>query len=342
MATIEREAPPAALSPMMQSIARNYLAARGRAGEAILDSARYLAEARAAAKYGEWGIFLEATGTQEDTATRMIAIASRADADRQYALAVQDGRLAFTAAFELLSAPTETQRNALESTAPTPATVIRKAKQDEKLRTSAEFARAPAEPIETDDDQAMIAAIRAQAAALGLGVIWEDDTVILHWPDENIDQLLGMGYQDALYWLAGEGTQHAAQRAATAPAPAEPIDPAESDRAAYETKEQRDVGRLDRARNFIAAHEYDAARTVLGAIEVSTWERDQLLATIPAGCRVEIELTADDCAALLKEARVFASGDLTKKLPAIGQVLILLIEAIKGCAMTQAHEKELR
>jgi hypothetical protein len=188
---------------------------------------------------------------------------------------------------------------------------------------------APAEPIETDDS-AMIAEIRAQAAVLGLGVIWEDDTVILHWPDENVDQLLGMGYQDALYWLATDGTQQAAQRAAAAAAPAAPPDSAASDRQAHIAKEQRDAGRLFTARAYIAAHEYATARTALEGIEVSTWERDQLLATIPAGCRVEIELTAADCAALLHEARVFASGDLTKKLPAIGQVLIVLIEAIKA------------
>lgn len=145
LSTVETElieiadAPTAALSPMLQSIARNYLGARARAGEAILDSARYLAEARAAAKRGEWGVFLEATGTTEDTATRMLAIANRAAMDQQYARAISDGRLAFTAAFELLNAPQETQQRALESDAPTPASAIRAEKQAEKLRTSAEF-----------------------------------------------------------------------------------------------------------------------------------------------------------------------------------------------------------
>lgn len=67
---------------------------------------------------------------------------------------------------------------------------------------------------EVADDAAIIAEIRAKAGALGLGVIWEDDTVILHWPEEAIDQLLGIGYQDALYWLAGEGAQQAKARAA--------------------------------------------------------------------------------------------------------------------------------
>lgn len=159
-----------ALSPLMQSIVRNYIGARARAGGAILDAARYLAEARAAAKYGEWGVFLESTGTQEDTASRMIAIATRADADPQYARAITDGRLAFTAAFELLSAPAETQQHALESDAPTRASTIRQAKQESKLRTSAEFAPAPiTNPLPSEDEQhrATIEAILIEAEDKG-------------------------------------------------------------------------------------------------------------------------------------------------------------------------------
>lgn len=62
--------------------------------------------------------------------------------------------------------------------------------------------------------RAAVAQIRAEASAIGLGVIWEDDTVILHWPEEEIDQLLGMSYADALDWLAGEGAQQAEARKA--------------------------------------------------------------------------------------------------------------------------------
>jgi hypothetical protein len=64
------------------------------------------------------------------------------------------------------------------------------------------------------DDSAIIATIRAEAGALGLGVIWEDDTVILHWPEEDVDQLIGMGYEDALHWLATEAPTQAKARAA--------------------------------------------------------------------------------------------------------------------------------
>jgi hypothetical protein len=197
---------------------------------------------------------------------------------------------------------------------------------------------APAEPPHSTDtaldDQAMIADIRALAEPLDLQMMWENGKVLLYWPGEEdeIEQMDLLSYGAALEWLKWEAPGIRKDMVPTPDAPAEPSDPAASDRQAHIAKEQRDAGRLERARSFIAAHEYDAARTVLSAIEVSTWDRDKLLATIPAGCRVEIELTAADCAALLKEARMFSSGDLTTQLPTIGQVLILLIEAIKGGA----------
>jgi hypothetical protein len=185
-------------------------------------------------------------------------------------------------------------------------------------------------PIETDDDQAMIAAIRSLAEPLDLQMVWEDGKVLLYWrgEEDEIDQMDMLSYGAALEWLTWEA-KGIKQDMAPIEAPAAPIDPAASDRVAYEAKEFRDKGLLFIARAYIASGDIAQARSALDGIEVSTWERDQLLATIPVGRRVEIELTADDCAALLKEARVFASGDLTKKLPAIGQVLIVLIEAIK-------------
>ena len=484
------------LSLEMQSIARNYLGARGRAGEAILDAARYLAEARAAAKYGEWGVFLEATGTQEDTATRMLAIAERASTDQQYARAISDGRLALTAAFEILNAPAETQRRALESETPTTLTTIRKEKQESKLRTSAEFqppdlssfgfsARmiadgriairsegnlesqhthaqlndliafwrvyppidadlaaagvvwryrqdrmyqvmcgdkigqtgytaqecldnqrdmmertgmlptAPAAETDGDQHRAILAQIRNEAQALGLGVIWEDDTVILHWPDEDIEQLMGMGYSDALHWLATEGVQQAEARGARVAATEAEIkrlcaicgarylgipdlpyptatryriafadrsggdyladealsklqaacaaresttrdtpDHEVSDRAAYDAKEQIDLILIGKAEQAIAESDIDSARDLLSQVQVATYRRDQILATIPAGREITLAFTPDECTALLREAKAFASTELIKKLPTIGQTLILLVQAIKG-AMPQ-------
>lgn len=189
------------------------------------------------------------------------------------------------------------------------------------------------EPVETDADRRRDRLlIRSQAASLGLGVIWEDDTVILHWPDEDIEQLMGMGYQDALYWLAGEGIQQAEQRRAERFEIAPPQDAPEpvSDRSAHLAKEARDAGRIERARSLIEHGEYAQARTVLDEVEVSIRAADQLRSTIPVGRQITLALTPSDCAALLKEANAFAASAHTKNMPAITQVLMVLIEAIKG------------
>lgn len=103
-----------------------------------------------------------------------------------------------------------------------------------------------------------------------------------------------------------------------------------SDRQAHLAKEARDAGRIERARSLIEHHEHDAARVVLSQIEVSTYARDQLLATIPIGRQITLALTDADCAALLKEAHAFEASGLTKKLPAIGQALVLIVEGIRG------------
>lgn len=60
------------LPEALQDIARKYVAARRRTGEALLDMARWLWEARQQAKHGEWGVFLEATATSDDMAERLI------------------------------------------------------------------------------------------------------------------------------------------------------------------------------------------------------------------------------------------------------------------------------
>jgi len=54
----ELPAQASALSERLQEIARQYIGARQRSGEALLDAARCLSEARAEAQRGEWQIFL--------------------------------------------------------------------------------------------------------------------------------------------------------------------------------------------------------------------------------------------------------------------------------------------
>jgi hypothetical protein len=458
------------LSPQMQTYAQGYIDARKRAGDALLDQARFLALARDAAQYGEWGVFLEATQTSEDWAGRLLNIHDTAERDPKFAAAIRSNFLNLSTAYELSSAPADLRDRLLEA-AEAPLTV--KSIRDEKRAANSATSRslgpgqpapepwpeapddwrwnrrgAPAhliapggwrtadynypdralaeaqqymltlspfwqsidahhptahlwtrerpdllrsacgmtiqnrlpsgsteaghcsscvratwpqnqsainrpdgsplsedralpgdlrgwhwmsgkagtfqltngdyqtrvydhphhaivgarnylesqrpdpahverleEQIESADpipearmligDEAQIAEIRAKAAALGLGVIWEDDTVILHWPDEDIEQLMGMGYQDALYWLSAEGRTMAEDRAAKQATPA-PDDHGASDRAAYEALEAADRDLLFTAEANIKVGNYADSRALLDQVQVSTYARDQL------------------------------------------------------------------
>lgn len=60
------------LNEQLQEIARLYVGARRRSGEALLEAARWLSEARRIADHGEWKVFIEATGTSEATALRLL------------------------------------------------------------------------------------------------------------------------------------------------------------------------------------------------------------------------------------------------------------------------------
>lgn len=86
------------LSAELQEIARGYLHARARTGSALLETARYLEQARAAAQHGEWRIFLDATKTSDDTAENLLRVAAEAERDPQFADAVRTGRLLPTVA----------------------------------------------------------------------------------------------------------------------------------------------------------------------------------------------------------------------------------------------------
>ena len=87
-----------ALSERLQEIARQYIGARQRSGEALLDAARWLSEARAEAQHGEWYTFLNATGTSEDAADTMLNLHSRAMSDGRFAEAVRTNWLGQSAA----------------------------------------------------------------------------------------------------------------------------------------------------------------------------------------------------------------------------------------------------
>lgn len=74
-----------ALSAPLQEIARRYVGARRRSGEALLEAARWLTEARDTAEHGEWQVFLDATATSADTAERLLNIHRSAMQNPQFA-----------------------------------------------------------------------------------------------------------------------------------------------------------------------------------------------------------------------------------------------------------------
>ena len=86
------------LTPRLQDIARQYLGARRRSGEALLDMCHWLNEAKLLAKHGEWKIFLEATGTSDDTAERLLNIHRLAQEHPQFAEAIRANWLTQSAA----------------------------------------------------------------------------------------------------------------------------------------------------------------------------------------------------------------------------------------------------
>jgi len=122
-----------ALSERLQEIARQYIGARQRSGEALLDAARYLNEARAEAQHGEWQGFLEATGTSDDAAERLLNIHRQAMQNPQFAESIRTNWIGQSVAALLArpSTPPEVVAEVLES--PTPPSV---AEVQKKLRQS--------------------------------------------------------------------------------------------------------------------------------------------------------------------------------------------------------------
>lgn len=87
-----------ALSAPLQEIARNYITARRRTGEAILDAARWIAEARRQADHGQWLLFLQVVGTSSDSADQLRYIHEYATQYPAFADAIRSGVLNQTTA----------------------------------------------------------------------------------------------------------------------------------------------------------------------------------------------------------------------------------------------------
>ena len=122
------------LNEQLQELARRYLSARHRSGIALLESARWLSEARAIAQHGEWQLFLEATATSADTAERLLHIHALAMQNPHFAEAVAQNWLGQSAAAELARPSTPPEVIAEVLAADNPPTIARIGQIIQKVR----------------------------------------------------------------------------------------------------------------------------------------------------------------------------------------------------------------
>lgn len=137
------------LSQSLVRLAEQYITARRRSGESLLEAAGYLAQAREQARHGEWLPWLAATGTTPDAADRLLNIHERAIFDRAFADAVASNWLSMTTAALLAkpSTPQEVIDQALNSDAPPSRSDIQAAINSHRTNT------APVRYLEDEDNE---------------------------------------------------------------------------------------------------------------------------------------------------------------------------------------------
>lgn len=129
MTTTLLDTPPAVLAPALDAAARRYIAARTRSGDALLEAVAALADARAAAQHGQWGIFLAAVGLDDSRARALIRLHDACLTDRALADRVRSGWLSEAAARELLPAPPDVRAAVLDAAEPPTLQDVREAKR---------------------------------------------------------------------------------------------------------------------------------------------------------------------------------------------------------------------
>ena len=142
------------LSTALQDIARRYIGAQRQAGQALLDSARCMHEARQLAQHGEWQTFLEATNTSATQAKRLLDIHRTADENPAFADAVRSDWLRFAVAADLAqeSTPAALIDGVLSATARPTRAAVRQVKAEIKSTTVVDLPpAAPAPPHDFDD-----------------------------------------------------------------------------------------------------------------------------------------------------------------------------------------------
>jgi hypothetical protein len=119
----------AELDDQLRVLARQFLGARRRLGQALLDAANTMQQARDAASEGQWLIFLRVTQTSPDLAERLINIHLVSVRDQLFKEAVTRGFLNQSVASELARASTPPEVRTALLSAPEPPRVddVRKA-----------------------------------------------------------------------------------------------------------------------------------------------------------------------------------------------------------------------
>jgi hypothetical protein len=136
------------LGPELLELARRYIGARRRSGEALLEAARWLSEARELAGRGSWYTFLQVTATSEDLAERLLNIQRLAARSPAFEAAVVQGRLNQSVAALLArpSTPPEVLETVLAEPSPNVGLVqrtLRAVRQGEQIGDHAERVETP-------------------------------------------------------------------------------------------------------------------------------------------------------------------------------------------------------
>lgn len=136
---MEIASPSYALTPALESLAREYVSARERSGVALLEAANCLLRARRLAAHGQWLTFLRETRTTTDTAEGLINLAAMAAKNPAFAEAIRSNWLNKTTAMRLArtNTPAQVVDAALSADAPPTEEVIREAVRDYRANTGA-------------------------------------------------------------------------------------------------------------------------------------------------------------------------------------------------------------
>jgi len=159
-----------ALPMPLQDIARRYIGAQHHSGQALLDAARCMHEARAIAEHGDWQLFLDATKTSASQARRLLNIHRQVEQEPRFADGIREGWLHYTVAAELAqeSTPRQVIEMAVQADEQPKVEDIRRAKKEIKSAIVADLDR-PAAPAMHPDYQAVAAIERILKEAAGHG-----------------------------------------------------------------------------------------------------------------------------------------------------------------------------